>query len=200
MHTLAFIALLAALAAPPTRAPSTDEQRLYDEGSARAAGGRRARRREGVEERLRGRPATRRSSINIGEAQEKAGAPAEAADSYRRYLREVPDAADVWHPTSNSGWLGWRPPGRRHRSKAPAEPVGELGAGQNAAPALGPKPGFSPDARHIDTEQPSGKPQADDWGLEPLQHDRHDLVGRGGAAARHRRRSTRRPRHPTPTT
>jgi hypothetical protein len=79
--------------ASPTRAPSADEQRLYDEGlRAFQAGDARA-----AEKAWKAGYAIGRDPaflVHIGEAQEKAGAPVEAADSYRRYLREAPDAAD----------------------------------------------------------------------------------------------------------
>ena len=82
-----------ALAASPARAPSPDEQRLYDEGlQAFQAGDARA-----AEKAWKAGYAVARDPaflVHIGEAQEKAGAPVEAADSYRRYLREAPDAAD----------------------------------------------------------------------------------------------------------
>lgn len=161
MHTLAFIALLAALAATPTRAPSPEEQRLYDEGvRALQAGDARA-----AEKAWRNGYAVGRDPaflVYIGEAQEKAGAPAEAADSYRRYLRDVPDAADRADIEQRLARLA--PAATPQPQPGAAEPVGELGAGQSATPTLGPKPGFSPDARRVDTEQPTGKAQADDAG------------------------------------
>jgi hypothetical protein len=161
MHTLAFIALLAALAATPTRAPSPEEQRLYDEGlRALQAGDARA-----AEKAWKNGYAVAHDPaflIYIGEAQEKAGAPVEAADSYRRYLREVPDAADRADIEQRLARLA--PAGTPPAQQGPAEPVGELGAGQHGPPALGPKPGFSPDARRSDTEQPTGKAQTDDSG------------------------------------
>ena len=82
-----------ALAASPARAPSPDEQRLYDEGlQAFQAGDARA-----AEKAWKAGYAVAHDPaflVRIGEAQEKAGAPADAAESYRRYLREAPDAAD----------------------------------------------------------------------------------------------------------
>src|SRR5262245_64816132 len=82
-----------ALAAPAARAPSADEQRLYDEGlRAFQSGDARA-----AEKAWKAGYAVARDPaflVHIAEAQEKAGAPAEAADTYRRYLREAPDAAD----------------------------------------------------------------------------------------------------------
>jgi hypothetical protein len=161
MHTLAFIALLTALAATPTRAPSPEEQRFYDEGvRALQAGDARA-----AEKAWKNGYAVGRDPaflVYIGEAQEKAGAPADAVDSYRRYLREVPDAADRADIEQRLARLA--PAGTPQPLPGAAEPVGELGAGQAAKPALGPKPGFSPDARRVDTEQPAGKAQADDSG------------------------------------
>jgi hypothetical protein len=76
-----------------SRAPSAEEQRLYDEGQrAFQAGDARA-----AEKSWRAGYAVGHDPaflVHIGEAEEKAGAPAEAAESYRRYLREAPDASD----------------------------------------------------------------------------------------------------------
>ena len=184
MHTFAFIALLTALAATPTRAPTAEEQRLYDEGlRALQAGDARA-----AEKAWKNGYAVARDPaflIYIGEAQEKAGAPAEAADSYRRYLREVPDAADRADIEQRLARLA--PAGTPPPQPGPAEPVGELGAGQTAAPALGPEagvfPGRAPRRHGTAGRRGAGRRLR----LEPLQHDRDDLVGRRAAAAGHRR-------------
>src|SRR4051794_41968569 len=81
------------LAASAARAPSADEQRLYDDGlRAFQSGDARA-----AEKAWKAGYAVGRDPaflVHVGEAQEKAGAPAEAIDSYRKYLREAPDAAD----------------------------------------------------------------------------------------------------------
>jgi hypothetical protein len=160
MHTLTLIALVVALAGTPTRAPSPEEQRFYDDGlRALQAGDARA-----AEKAWKSGYAVARDPaflVYIGEAQEKAGAPAEAAETYRRYLREVPDAADRADIEQRLARLA--PAGTPAPPPGTAEPVGELGAGRPATP-LGPKPGFSPDARRADTEQPRGAAQTDDSG------------------------------------
>src|SRR5262245_40110619 len=86
-------ATVVALAAPAARAPSAEEQRLFDDGlRAFQAGDARA-----AEKAWKAGYAIARDPaflVHIGEAQEKAGAPAEAVDTYRHYLREAPDASD----------------------------------------------------------------------------------------------------------
>src|SRR6185369_3984933 len=79
--------------AQPGKAPSADEQRLFDEGMrAYQAGDARAAEKAWKAGYQLGRdPAF---LVRIGEAQEKAGAPLDAAESYRHYLREAGDAAD----------------------------------------------------------------------------------------------------------
>jgi hypothetical protein len=161
MHTLPFIALLAALAGTPTRAPSAEEQRLYEEGlRALQSGDARA-----AEKAWKGGYAVGRDPaflIYIGEAQEKAGAPAEAAETYRRYLREVPDAADRADIEQRLARVA--PAGTPPAQPGAAESVGELGGAQGATPSLRPPPGFGPDARRADAEQPAAKADADDSG------------------------------------
>ena len=89
---MALLVTLLALA-NPTKAPSPEEQRLYAEGSrALATGDAR-----GAEKAWQAGYAIGHDAaflILIAEAEEKAGAPAEALATYRRYLREAPDAAD----------------------------------------------------------------------------------------------------------
>ena len=93
MHAILILATVVGLAASPARAPSADEQRLYDEGlRAFQSGDARA-----AEKAWKAGYAVAHDPaflVHIGEAQEKAGAPAEAVDTYRHYLREAPDAAD----------------------------------------------------------------------------------------------------------
>jgi len=92
---MALSALVAScwLAAVPGKAPSVEETRLFDEGTrALQAGNPRE-----AEKAWRAGFALGKDPaflVHMGEAQEKAGQPAEAADSYRRYLRAAPDAAD----------------------------------------------------------------------------------------------------------
>src|SRR5262245_14468772 len=126
-----------ALAAPAARAPSADEQRLYDEG-LRALQGGDAR---AAEKAWKAGYAIARDPaflVHIGEAQEKAGAPAEAADSYRRYLREVPDAADRADIEQRITRIAPAPPPGSQPppggAPAPSETPGEFGASP-AAPS-----------------------------------------------------------------
>src|SRR3982751_4980239 len=89
----ALVALVLHLGAAPLAAPSPDEQRLYTDGQrAYDAGDARAAERAWTA----GYAVARDPAflVHIGEAQEKAGAPAQAAETYRRYLREAPDASD----------------------------------------------------------------------------------------------------------
>ena len=79
MHATLICAAALALTAPASRQPSADEQRLYDEGlRAFQAGDARA-----AEKSWKAGYAVGHDPaflVHIGEAQEKAGAPAEAAD------------------------------------------------------------------------------------------------------------------------
>jgi len=81
--------LLAAAGKPP----SAEEQRLFDEGmKALQAGDAHA-----ADKAWRAGYAVAKDPaflVRMGEAEEKAGQPAEAGESYRRYLRAVPDASD----------------------------------------------------------------------------------------------------------
>jgi hypothetical protein len=86
-------ALVVLTLAAAQRAPSPEEQkafveglRLYEAGDAR-----------GAERAWKAGYAAGHDPaflVRIGEAQEKAGAPKQAAESYEQYLRESPDAAD----------------------------------------------------------------------------------------------------------
>jgi tetratricopeptide (TPR) repeat protein len=151
-----------ALAASSARAPSADEQRLYDEGlRAFQAGDARA-----AEKAWKAGYAVARDPaflVHIGEAQEKAGAPGEAADSYRRYLREAPDAADRPDIEQRLARLApGAPQQAAPAAPAPAETPGEFGA-TPPAPTLAPP---SPPAGRApisagDAEQPSRPRPAD---------------------------------------
>jgi hypothetical protein len=89
VHLIHIAAVLMTLAASPT----PDEQRLFADGlKAFEAGDAR-----GAERAWKEGYAVAHDPaflVRMGEAEEKAGAPAEAADTYRRYLREAPDASD----------------------------------------------------------------------------------------------------------
>ena len=197
MHTFAFIALLTALAAPPTRAPSAEEQRLYDEGlRALQAGDARA-----AEKAWKNGYAVARDPaflIYIGEAQEKAGAPAEAADSYRRYLREVPDAAD--RPDIEQRLARLAPAG------TPPPQQGRGRTGRRAGRRANRRAGAGTEARVFPGRAPRRHGTADRqaadrrFRLEPLQPDRDDLVRARRCCCWAPRPSTQRPRHRTATT
>jgi hypothetical protein len=87
---LVFSTLLLAAAGKP---PSAEEQRLFDEGAKAMQGGDAA----AADKAWRAGYAIAKDPaflVHMGEAEEKAGQPAEAGESYRRYLRAVPDASD----------------------------------------------------------------------------------------------------------
>jgi hypothetical protein len=154
------ICVALALAAPSARAPSAEEQRLYDEGlRAFQAGDARA-----AEKAWKAGYAVARDPaflVHIGEAQEKAGAPGEAADSYRRYLREASDAADRADIEQRLARLA--PGAPQHAAPAPAETPGEFGATPPTPSLVPPSPpaGRAPPSAG-DTEQPSRpRPAAD---------------------------------------
>jgi hypothetical protein len=166
VHAILIFATVLGLAASPTRAPSADEQRLYDDGlRAFQSGDARA-----AEKAWKAGYAVARDPaflVHIGEAQEKAGAPAEAVDTYRRYLREAPDAADRADIERRLARLAAPAPAVTPApSPAPEEP-GEFGA-TPPTPSLAPPspPGAAPRpaAPAGDTEHPSGPAQPEDSG------------------------------------
>jgi hypothetical protein len=129
---LSTVALLLTLAASARGAPSPEEERLFSQGAqAFDAGDARAAERAWKQ----GYAVAHDPAflVRIGEAQEKAGAPAEAADSYRRYLREAPDASDRADIEQRLARLA--PP---TAGPSPSEPPREFGSGE--APTL---PGLS---------------------------------------------------------
>ena len=181
-----------ALAASPARAPSADEQRLYDEGlRAFQAGDARA-----AEKAWKAGYAVAHDPaflVHIGEAQEKAGAPAEAVDTYRRYLREAPDAADRADIEQRLARLapdgGPSPSPRAGRDPPPDETPGEFGA-TPPTPSLT-RPRRPPARRGRGTarrHRASGRRgAAGGQRLEPLQHHRgRERVGRRRACWRRR--------------
>ena len=170
MHAILILATVVGLAASPARAPSADEQRLYDEGlRAFQAGDARA-----AEKAWKAGYAVAHDPaflVHIGEAQEKAGAPAEAADTYRHYLREAPDAADRADIEQRLTRLA--PTAAPPAAPAPAatpppdETPGEFGATPprpSLAPPAPPAAGARPAARAGDTEHPGGPAQPEDSG------------------------------------
>ncbi|HTB57202.1 MAG TPA: tetratricopeptide repeat protein [Polyangia bacterium] len=176
MHLPVFQALkiltaLLALGGSPQRTPTPDELRLFDEGThALAAGDARAAEkawRAGYE--IAHDPAF---LVRLGEAEEKAGETAEAIDSYRRYLREAPDASDRADIEQRLARLAPAAP-----APAPTPQVetpGEFGgtpppgtpapgaAPPSAAPPASAAPPVAAAPAHVDTERPAaGKEQED---------------------------------------
>src|SRR5205814_1582904 len=162
VHATLICAAALALAAPASRQPSADEQRLYDEGlRAFQAGDARA-----AEKAWKAGYAIGHDPaflVHIGEAQEKAGAPADAADSYRRYLREAPDAADRADIEQRIARLA---PATPAATPSPAETPGEFG-GAAAPPSVTtpppPRAGTPPGAL-ADRESPAQRAQQEDSG------------------------------------
>jgi hypothetical protein len=168
VHAILILATVLGLAASPAHAPSAEEQRLYDDGvRAFQAGDARA-----AEKAWKAGYAVAHDPaflVHIGEAQEKAGAPAEAADSYRRYLREAPDAVDradieqrlarLAPPANNAPTPG--PMSVPGAPPPPDETPGEFGASP-ARPSLAPPTAAAPPAG--DTERPNTPAQPEDSG------------------------------------
>jgi hypothetical protein len=149
------LAALVMLAAAARDAPSAEEQRLYAQGLAawNAGDARGAERAWAEGYRVARDPAF---LVRMGEAEEKAGAPAEAFETYRRYLREAPDASDRADIEQRIARLAPAPPPPTARD---TEQPGELGAG---APPTAPAPP-APRAGARDTEPPP-KPTEDGSG------------------------------------
>src|SRR6185369_566375 len=106
---------VALLATAGARRPTPEEEKAFAEGLRRYEAGDA----RGAEQAWRDGYAIGRDPaflVRIGEAEEKAGAPAEAVQSYERYLKESPDAAD--RPEIEA----------RIRRLAPAAPAGASAA------------------------------------------------------------------------
>jgi hypothetical protein len=158
MYALPLLAALLTLAAPPARVPSLEEQRLFDEGTRALASG--------------DAPAAEKAwqagyalghdpafLVHIGEAQEKAGAPAQAAGSYRRYLQQVPDASDRPEIEQRLARLAPATPVPAVAPATSTEPTGDFGATPPASPAPAPPP--APPVAvppRVDSEHPPGPP------------------------------------------
>ena len=170
MQLLALIAAAILTATAATRPPSPDEQRLFDEGVRALQSGDAA----GAEKAWQSGYALGRDPaflVRIAEAQEKAGRTAEAADTYRRYLKFAPDAADRADIEQRLARLTAGLPAATPPAAAPApdETPGELGA----APArtLPPPPPRAAPSR--DDELPTGPARpADESGWR-----RYELAG-----------------------
>src|SRR6185369_18006747 len=102
--------------------------------------------------------------VHIGEAQEKAGAPAEAADSYRRYLREAPDAVDRADIEQRLGRLApaAAPPGPA-QATPPEDRPGEFGEVPSSPAPASPSPRAAP-ARSGGAAAPHRPTQQEDSG------------------------------------
>jgi hypothetical protein len=156
LHILTLAALLAAAA--PQRAPTPEEQQRFDEGTRAMAGGdaRGAQKAWQAGYDLGHDPAF---LVHIGEAQEKAGATAEAVETYRRYLREAPEASDRADIEQRIARLA--PPAQAAAPAAtPAAP-----AAPGAAPPATPPPAATapPVGGHADTEKPAEGEEDSGW-------------------------------------
>jgi hypothetical protein len=144
---------VALLLANPAKPPSAEEQRLYEEGTRALAGGDAA----AAERAFKAGYELGRDPaflVHLGEAQEKAGAAARAADTYRRYLREAPDASDRAEIEARLTRVA---PGGAAAPAAPAptEAPGEFGG--SPTPAAPPPLPLAPAA----AADPEGPPKRD---------------------------------------
>src|SRR5580692_10414601 len=164
MHALPLLAALLALAGAPARVPTPDEQRLFDEGTRAFSSGDAA----GAEKAWQAGYALGHDPaflVRIGEAQEKAGAPAQAAASYRAYLQQAPDASDRADIEQRLARLAPATPPAAATTATAAETPADFGS-PPAAPAPSPAtslpaPAVAPRA---DAEHPAGPPAAEDSG------------------------------------
>jgi hypothetical protein len=155
VNLIQIAAVLMTLAASARGAPSPDEQRLFSDGlKAFDAGDAR-----GAERAWKEGYAVAHDPaflVRIGEAEEKAGAPAEAVDTYRRYLREAPDASDRADIEQRIGRLAPAPSAAP--ASAPVEATHDFGAAP-ATPPPAPAPGAALDdenARAAKADEDSG--------------------------------------------
>lgn len=137
--------MLAAAGKPP----SAEEQRLFDEGmKAMQAGDAHA-----ADKAWRAGYAVAKDSaflVRMGEAEEKAGQPAEAGESYRRYLRAVPDASDraeIEQRLARLGQAGAPPAAPADAHEAP----GAFGQGPPPPTVPGPPPPLAPSTGAVTT-------------------------------------------------
>jgi hypothetical protein len=161
---LVFSTLLLAAAGKP---PSADEQRLFEEGMKAMQAGDAA----AADKAWRAGYAIAKDPaflVHMGEAEEKAGQPAEAGESYRRYLRAAPDAsdrADIEQRLTRLGPAGAPP------AAAPAdthEVPGAFGEGPpagmpGAPPAPPPARGVVLPARDDETSRRPGASEDSGW-------------------------------------
>ncbi len=152
LHVWMLTALLAA-AGNPQRPPTPAEQQRFEEGT-RALGAGDPR---GAEKAFRaGYDAGHDPAflVHMGEAQEKVGTPGEAADTYRRYLREAPDASDRADIEQRIARL----------TPAAAVPPAPAAAGAGAPPAPTPPVGATPAVPpRPDAEKPAAGEEDSGW-------------------------------------
>lgn len=152
--------VLALAAAPPRRAPTPEENKAFQDGlDAMGRGDPRA-----AEKAWRtGYDVGRDPAflVRIAEAQEKAGAPAEAVESYRRYVREAPDAADRAEIEARIARIA--PPTPAPPPAPDEEPGRMMGAPGAPPPALpaAPQPAAGPAAQVGDAGEPVRTPTAE---------------------------------------
>ena len=162
MPTLPALAALLMLAASARGAPSAEEQRLYAEGlAAWNAGDARAAEHAWSEGyRVARDPAF---LVRMGEAEEKAGAPAEARETYRRYLREAPDAADRADIEARIARLSAEaaPPPRAGDDES--ERPGELGGGARPLPVAAPAAPSSAPAVDVEPSHKASDDAGSGW-------------------------------------
>ena len=149
--------LLAAAGKPP----SAEEQRLFEEGMKAMQAGDAA----AADKAWRAGYAIAKDPaflVHMGEAEEKAGQPAEAGESYRRYLRAAPDASDraeIEQRLTRLGPAGAPPAAGRRRARGP----GRLRRGPARRQMPGTPPAPPPRGRGAArraTTRPAGRPGA----------------------------------------
>jgi hypothetical protein len=142
VHTAAVILALVAFAlqGAPVRTPSAEEQRLFDEGAKALADGNASAAQKAWQA---GFAISRDPAflVHIGEAQEKAGQPAEAVETYRRYLQLAPDASDRAEIEARLTRLGATAAPAAPPAPAGDEAPGEFGAAPPRAVPPPPAPG-----------------------------------------------------------
>ncbi|HVR01018.1 MAG TPA: tetratricopeptide repeat protein [Polyangia bacterium] len=159
MNPVILLMLLGSLGVSTPGAPSAEEQRLYAEGLT-AFGAGDARAAERAWQQGYGIAQDPAFLVRIGEAEEKAGAPAEAVETYRRYLREAPDASDrrdIEQRVARLAQVG--APAGAARAADPGEEPRELGAAPPSEAAPAPPASV---ARAIVGDSEMGKRAADD--------------------------------------
>jgi hypothetical protein len=162
---VAATAILLSLAGPPPATPSPEAQRLFAEGLAafNAGDGRAAERAWKQGYAVAHDPAF---LVRIGEAEERAGAPAEAAGSYEQYLRAAPDAADSADIEGRLARLvRLAPPGAASASSptsALPAPVGPIGPATRSSPPTGPPATAPPAIAPVASDAEAGHAAADE--------------------------------------